>query len=320
MNNPSSQINSVCVYGVGGVGGYIGGKMANTAHHRPESPHKIYFIARGEHLDVIQRNGIQVVTPEETITGVPASATDDIDEIPPPDLYLLCVKSYDLDKAVASITPKVHERTLIIPLLNGADIYDRIRSRLEAGIVLPACIYVGTHIEKPGVIHRSGGDGVILCGKDPKFPRFNPEPVTGFFKEMGINFQWNEDPFPAIWEKYIFIAAFGLITAHTGKTLGQIMKDDESRQAVRSIMMEIRAIAKSKGVRLPENIIEASIDKANNFPFDTKTSYQRDVETKGSVNEGDIYGGTIVRMGEDLGVATPATQTVYTQIQQRLTG
>ena len=137
---------------------------------------------------------------------------------------------------------------------------------------------------------------------------------------MGIHFQWNENPFPPIWEKYIFIAAFGLTTAWSGKTLGQIMEDDESKAMVQSIMMEIRAIAQSKGIRLPENIIEASINKANNFPFDTKTSYQRDVETKGRVNEGDIYGGTIIRMGEALGISTPATKTIYAQIQQRLTG
>jgi 2-dehydropantoate 2-reductase len=315
MNTHSSQIKSVCVYGVGGVGGYIGGKMAHTIHNTPDVTHKIYFIARGEHLDVIQRKGIEVVTPEKTMTGVPTLATDDINKIPSPDLYLLCVKSYDLDEAVASITPKVHERTLIMPLLNGADIHDRIRARLDTGIVLPACVYVGTHIETPGVIRQSGGDGVILSGKDPKFPRFTPEPVIGFFKEMGIHFQWNENPFPAIWEKYVFIAAFGLTTAWSGKTLGQIMEDDESKAMVQSIMMEILAIAQSKGIRLPKNIIEASISKANNFPFDTKTSYQRDVETKGHVNEGDIYGGTIIRMGEALGISTPATKTIYAQIQ-----
>jgi 2-dehydropantoate 2-reductase len=38
------------------------------------------------------------------------------------------------------------------------------------------------------------------------------------------------------------------------------------------------------------------------------------------VNEGDIYGGTIIRMGEALGISTPATKTIYAQIQQRLTG
>ena len=68
MNNNSSQIKSICVYGVGGVGGYIGGKMAHTVDNRPDITHKIYFIARGEHLDVIQRKGIQVVTPEKTLT------------------------------------------------------------------------------------------------------------------------------------------------------------------------------------------------------------------------------------------------------------
>ena len=60
MNTHSSQIKSVCVYGVGGVGGYIGGKMAHTIHNTPDVTHKIYFIARGEHLDVIQRKGIEM--------------------------------------------------------------------------------------------------------------------------------------------------------------------------------------------------------------------------------------------------------------------
>jgi len=318
MSTTLPPIRKVCVYGVGGVGGYFGGKIVDTIQKMGATDHEIYFIARGKHLSVIKRNGITVVTPGQTITAMPSIATHDINEIPAPDLFLLCVKSYDLTEAVKAIVSKAKERTVIIPLLNGADIYERIREILDNGIVLPACVFVGTHLESPGVIHQNGGNGIIMFGKDPEVPQFTPEKVMNFFDQMGINFKWSEDPLPAIWEKYIFIAAFGLVTVYTDKTLGEIMEDSESKELVRKVMTEIHSIAKKKGIILPENIIEESIGKANHFPYETKTSYQRDVESRGKMNEGDLYGDTIIRSGEALGIATPVTQAIYTQIKHRL--
>jgi 2-dehydropantoate 2-reductase len=313
-----AQIKRVCIYGVGGVGGYFGGKLADKIKKKKDANQEIYFIARGEHLNAIRRSGITVITPEQTIVGVPTLATDDINRIPNPDLFLICVKGYDLREAVRSIEPKVNEKTIIMPLLNGADIYERIRLNLNKGIVLPACVYVGTHIEKPGFIKQGGGEGIILFGKDPRLPEFKAENVIRFFKQMGMNFKYEDNPFPAVWEKYVFIAAFGLVSVYTGKTLGEIINDSEAKKLTSSIMSEICSIAAKKGVRLSANIIEVSVNKANNFPYETKTSYQRDVEAKGSVNEGDLYGGMIIREGEALGVPTPVTKSVYSEIQRRL--
>ncbi len=130
-----------------------------------------------------------MVSPGQTIKGKPAIAADSVDGVPDPDLFLLCVKSYDLDDAVKSIAPKVKDTTVILPLLNGADIYERIRKNLDNGIVLPTCVYVGTHIQEPGIIQQSGGDGRILFGKDPENPDFYPADVMRFFDETGINYQ-----------------------------------------------------------------------------------------------------------------------------------
>jgi 2-dehydropantoate 2-reductase len=313
-------INKICIYGIGGVGGYFGSKIANNINTHKQINYESYFIARGEHLEAIKHSGIKVITPKHTIVGIPTRATDDINDIPNPDLFLLCVKSYNLDEVVKSIRSKVSAETVIMPLLNGADIYDRIRINLKSGIVLPACVFVGTHIQKAGVISQSGGDGKILFGKDPKLPEFVPDNIIRFLDDMGINYQWNNDPYPAIWSKYIFIASFGLVTVFTGKTLGEIMEDEKEKDTVRGIMKEIYSIASSKGIELSENIVEESIRKANNFPYDTKTSYQRDVESKGKVNEGDLYGGTIIREGKSLGIPTPITKSIYSEIQNRLSG
>jgi 2-dehydropantoate 2-reductase len=220
--------------------------------------------------------------------------------------------------AVEAIKPKISHETIIVPLLNGADIYERIRANLDSGIVFPACVYVGTHIQSPGIISQSGGDGRILFGKDPGFPEFEPDNVIRFFEQMRVEFRWNDNPFQAIWTKYIFIAAFGLVTVYTGKTLGETLADAEDKRLIRQIMQEISAIAEKKNIYLPANIVEESIDKANNFPYETKTSYLRDVEAKGRLNEGDLFGGTIIREGESLEVPTPVSKFIYSEIQTRL--
>jgi len=316
MTDNLPVIKRICVFGVGGVGGYFGGSLAHNMHGGKGSGYEIYFVARGPHLNAIRIHGLKVITPTKTFIARPTLAADDIRRIPAPDLILLCVKSYNLDTAVRKIKSNVHENTVIIPLLNGVDIYDRIRAQMDSCIILPACAFVGTHIQSPGVIKQNGG-GTITLGRDPRHPEFTARNVIDFFNRMGTNYKWNDDPFPAIWEKYIFIAAFGLVSVHTGKTLGEIMEDSAARDMVRSIMVEVSNLAKGKGISLPSNVVEESLNKANKVPRETKSSYQRDVESGKRANEGDIYGGAIIRMGEELGVATPVTAAVYSEIQKR---
>jgi len=162
----SQEIRRVCVYGVGGVGGYYGGIIAEAFQKRELKNREIYFIARGDHLKAIQKNGIVVKTPDRIYRGMPNRATDDFSAIPIPDLILLSTKSYDLEAVATTINTRTKADTVIIPLLNGVDIYQRIRAEVKTGFILPSCVYLGTHIETPGVINQSGGNGVILSGKE----------------------------------------------------------------------------------------------------------------------------------------------------------
>ena len=317
MSNHFPDIKRVCIYGTGGVGGYFGGKIAEVFNNNPQfKGYEIYFIARGEHLRAIKQNGLAVKTPDRTISGRPTLATNDISEIPSPDLILLCVKGYDLNQAVTAIKTIPNENTVIIPLLNGVDIVERIRSILDTVIVLPACLYLGTHIESPGVINQSGGNGIIILGPDRKKPEYNGDSVKNFFQKTGIKYEWYDDPLPKIWEKYLFIAAFGMVTALAREPLGTVMKKDEYRNMVRGILEEIYAISRKKGINLPADIIEKSMNKTYNFPAEARTSYQRDLESGSRFNEGDLYGGTIIREGEALGVPTPVTKMVYQKITE----
>src|SRR3989304_2519761 len=163
----------ICFFGVGGVGGYFG----TLATKRFKEKHAIYFVARGKHKDAIGANGLTLKRKEknEIIHVFPEICTDTVEDLPVCDIIILSVKAYDLKDAVKEMSKIVDENTVILPLLNGVDIYERIREHLSAGIVLRACVYVGTHIESPGVISQSGGDGKIMLGSDRAFPDFSPD-------------------------------------------------------------------------------------------------------------------------------------------------
>jgi len=78
-------------------------------------------------------------------------------------------------------------------------------------------------------------------------------------------------------------------------------------------------VAGHRGIDLGEGIVESSLKKAENFPFETKTSYQRDVEGRRR-NEGDLFGGTVMRLGRELGVPTPVTERLYRKIEEKVGG
>jgi len=311
---PNNDIKQVCIVGAGGVGGYYGAKIASAFQMNPAAGRQVSFIARGKHLEAIRQKGITLKTPEQTINSRPAIATSDIRDIPAPDLVLLCTKSYDLAEAVKPIKTIVADYTIIMPLLNGIDIYERIRAILPEGIVLPACVYLGTHIESPGVISQNGGNGIILSGPDPGRPEYTGEGVRRFFRETGIGFDWQPSPYPAIWGKFIFIAAFGLVTAAYDRSLGEVMADTTLKQTATGIMQEIEAIARRKKIGLADDIVEKTLHKAFNFPFEPRTSYQRDVKAWPKPNESDLYGGAILRESAKLGLPAPHTQEVYSRI------
>lgn len=89
-------------------------------------------------------------------------------------------------------------------------------------------------------------------------------------------------------------------------------------EKVKEVMVEIETIAKKRKIPLESGIIDTSFQKAKQFPFETKTSFYRDIEKKGRINEGDLFGGTLKRYGESLRVSTSNIEFVYNKLLERL--
>ncbi len=305
----------IAVIGVGGVGGYFGGTICR---HAAKLGAEVYFVARGGNLAAIKARGLTVRTAADGEWSCrPASATDKIESLPVPDLALVCVKSYDLEEAARKLAAVATEETAVIPLLNGVDIHERVRAGIPRARIFPACVFIGTSLESPGVVAQKGGACKINLGPDPRAPRAAPAEILKLFAACGIDHEWFDDVVPSIWTKYVFIAAFGMVTACFDKTLGEVMESADLRGRVLAVMGEIAALARKKGIRLPETIVEDSFRKGSDFPPRTKTSFQRDVERTDKPDEREIFGGAVLRLGRETGVDTPATRELCRVLENR---
>ncbi|MFO7849688.1 MAG: ketopantoate reductase family protein [Spirochaetia bacterium] len=305
----------ITVFGIGGIGGYVAGKLGSLIEWQGEIKtsgpklDSLSLIARGSHLQAIREKGLSFIDSGGHEHKVhPTAAADDFAEAAGSDVVFLCVKGYDLEKAVETIAPHVKDDTVIIPLLNGADIYERVRQELDRGVVLPSAIYISSAIIEPGKVEHKGGKGLVILGKGIGEDAVKPEGILSIFEDAAVPFEWHEDPFPSIWSKYLFISPFSLITAVSGKTFGGVMSEPKLKTDVRRMIEEVDAVARAKGVALPEDAVDATLKKAESFPPETKTSFQRDVEAGKKRDERDIFGGTVLRLGAELGVDTPVVK------------
>jgi 2-dehydropantoate 2-reductase len=239
----------------------------------------------------------------------PFLATDDPAGAGAFDLVLFAVKSYGLEAAARMIAGNVKDDTVIIPLLNGVDITERLRRAIPRGIFLYGTVYISAFIESPGVVRQVSPASRLIFGPDGgSVEQFRP--IDSLFQEAGIASELTPSSRVALWTKFLFICPAVGVTSLLRKTFGAVMDDPEARELLTGLCREVEAIARAKGIDLPADIVQASVAKVSQFPYETKTSMQLDYE-KGRETEIDIFTGYIVRTGQELGIKTPLNERVY---------
>lgn len=306
----------IIVVGLGGVGGYFGFKI-NQANEASKK-YNVSFVARGEIYEKVKENGLILLSPEHSRPRThPDAILQNISDIKNPDLVLICVKEYDLENVCRQLLQVINENTILLPMMNGADIYDRIRKIIPEHMILPTCIYVASHIKEKGMVEHKGKAGKMIIGRDPQHFSDNVDWIVDLLKESQIDFDFKDNSLTDIWTKFIFIASFGLVTAKYNSSIGAVCTNEQQRNEATEIMKEIKQIADKKEIYLQEDIIDKTFEKASTFPFETPTSLQLDINSGKKENELELFAGAVLKYGSETGIDTPFTQKIYTEIKAK---
>jgi 2-dehydropantoate 2-reductase len=307
------------IAGAGAIGGYIGACMARASQ-------EVTLFARGPHLHAMQEHGLRILSAEGDFEVRP-QVVGSLADAGPVDVIVLGVKAHGLTRLAPQLHGLIAEGATVVSTQNGipwwyfqvgageftgvpierVDPGGVIGASIDPSRVVGSLVYLGTEIVEPGVIRHTEGNRISLGEPDGSRSE-RCRAIAEALIQAGLRCPVTARIRHEIWVKLLGNVAFNPLSALTRATLGQMARDPDVCQVVRSIMIEVEAVANKLGVQLPISIDQriAGAEKVGEH----KTSMLQDLEA-GRPMELEPVVGAVVELGERLGIQMPHTRTVY---------
>ncbi len=299
----------IAVMGTGGMGGYLGGRLAQAGRD-------VTFIARAQHLQAIRRRGLQVQSTAGDFVIKPAIATDDPAEVGPVDLILLCVKSYDVAAAAKKMQPMVGTQTVIIPVQNGLEHIEILSAGLGAEHVLGGVGLISAHIAAPGVIKHNEPPNILEFGELSGGLSVRCEAINQTLAVDGFEAIARPNIAERMWWKLSGICGASVFCVTRGSK--RLVWVPEVRELCRQTISEVVTVARAKGIPLSDSVPDeflALLDGLTDF----KPSMLVDLEGNRRL-ELEVLNGFVSRFGKALGVPTPVNDFIYACLKPYVRG
>ncbi len=314
----------IAIYGAGATGGYLGAKLALAGVDTT-------LIARGPHLEAMQRNGVRLLIDGDEQVARPF-CTDDPAEAGPHDFVIITLKAHSATRVVEAMQPLLGPDTAVITAQNGVPWWyfhgiggEWEGMRLESvdpggrqwdgigpGRAIGCVVYAATEIAEPGVIRHSYGNKFSLgepSGRKTARIKVLSRTLSGAGVRAPVRRIRQE-----IWVKLLGNVCFNPISALTLATLDRVATEPGTRGVARAMMEETLAIGEAMGVRVRLDI-ERRIDGAAAVGTH-RTSMLQDLE-KGRAMEIDALVTSVQELGRLAGVPTPTIDVVLALVRQR---
>ena len=105
------------VIGAGAVGGYFGGRLA-------QSGEDVWFLARGRTLEAMRQHGLKVDSTKGDFVLPRVRVSEQPNEVGPVDVVLVAVKAGQIAELGPTLKPLVGPQTMVVPLQNGVEAPD----------------------------------------------------------------------------------------------------------------------------------------------------------------------------------------------------
>jgi len=286
------------VMGAGAVGCYYGGMLARAGHD-------VVLIARPQHVEAIQRDGLRLDT-KSFDEHVRLSASTEPSAAEGAHVVLFCVKSTDTDSAALALKPYLNERTLVVSLQNGVENAERLRELLPQEVAA-AVVYVATELAGPGHVRHHGRGELVIE------PSSMSEEVARTLSAASVPTEISDNVRGALWAKLVLNCAYNALSAIAQTPYGRLVQGEGVTRVMRDIVDECLAVANADGVTIPGDVDAAVRGIAQTMPNQYSSTAQD--MARGKRSEIDHLNGLIVRRGEALGVPTPANRMLHVLVK-----
>jgi 2-dehydropantoate 2-reductase len=281
---------NIIVLGGGAIGSLYAAKLS--------AQHDVTVIARPDHVDAINRDGLRV-TGVEAFTCRPRAATT-IGTVPPGTLVLLTTKVNDNRTAIEAAATSLRSDTTIVCVQNGLGgeaIVKEVVARLTGGapVVLRAVTQFGAIFKGPGLIdYKVAGYTLLEAGPATAA-------IAGVLTASGLEGRVSENITREVWRKLIFNCVINPITSIIGRDVGSIA-DARLDPVKRLVIDECVAVARAEGLAFESDFIA---ELAAVFGASQNVASMRQDLLKRRATEIDYMNGAVVEAGRRHGIACP---------------
>ena len=291
----------IVVLGAGAVGAYYGGQLARRGH-------EVTCFARGANLKALREQGLEIRTPEGVVRPRIA-ATDRVEQLGPADFAILAVKSYSLRDIAPVVRHVALHGATVVPFLNGVETAEQLvaqgvpRAALVGGLTRISVVRV-----QPGVVERLSPFQDVVVGELNGEMTDRVSRIAAAFHEAGADARASNRITVELWQKFTFITPLGAACGLPRSSVGPLRTHPLGRRLLERAVREVVAVARARGIPLPEDEVTRVLGVIEGLPAGMKPSFLVDLEAAGPT-ELDILSGAVSRFAEQAGVQVPVHDT-----------
>jgi 2-dehydropantoate 2-reductase len=311
----------IAVVGAGGIGGYLGARLALAGE-------SVTCIARGPNLEAIREHGLKLIEEDgreqhaRNVTAVQRMA-----DAGPQDLVLLALKAHQVAAVAPDLKSLLGPGTALLTLQNGipwwyfhglsgpwagrslesVDPGGIIASHIDPARLVGSVVYPASELIEPGVIRVIEGNRFSL-GEPDNSRSDRVQAISETLTRAGFKAPVSADLRSEIWLKLWGNLTFNPVSALTHATLARICQFPLTRSLALNMMREAQQVAETLGVRF-----RISIDRrlaGAEAVGEHKTSMLQDVE-QGRPLELEALLGSVIELARITSTPTPHCDAIY---------
>ena len=299
----------VLMLGVGAVGGFFGGKLLRSGIDTS-------FMARGETLEALKKNGLRVIVEQKESSFFPIQAVGIDSDFSDIDIFIISVKSFQLENLLESIKGNLLSHQLVIPLCNGVDSIRLMEKYIPEGNRAQGFC---------GVVSRALAPGVISANKDKSFIRFKELDPTKkelairlekAFSNVGVEASRANYSVESQWRKFLFISVWSSVGIVSSQPIGEWRQREEYRKLATGLIEEALALYSTQGVCLSKEALNETMAWFDRVEASSTTSLQDDIDGQ---RPSEIQSLVFIykKWAMDQGIDLPHFNRVYVTLSQR---
>lgn len=315
----------ICIYGAGAIGAGLGVQLSLAGKD-------VTLIARGPHLEAMQKNGVKLLIDGEERVAHPRCIEDPA-EAGPQDYVIITLKAHSLPGIADSIQSMLGPDTAVVTGVNGipwwyfyklkgpyenhnlesVDPGGRFWNAVGPQRAIGFVVYPAAEIAEPGIIRHIEGDRYTMGEPDGQSSA-RTDKLCAALTDAGFKSRVRNNIRDDIWVKLWGNLCFNPISVLTHATLDKVAGEAGTGGVCRLMMLEAQEIGEKLGARFRVDIERRLAGGAAVGPH--KTSMLQDLEL-GRPMEIDALVTVVQELGRLVGVPTPTIDVVLALIQQR---